>query len=109
DKGPTMLRELVRRTKVREIIGDVIRIQAPEAALGELAFVENSDGETSLAQVIAIDAEIASLQVYAGGKGLSTEARVRFLGKPLDVPVSANVLGRVFTGAGEPLDARPTL
>lgn len=104
-----MLRELVRRTKVREIIGDVIRIQAPEAALGELAFVENNDGETSLAQVIAIDAEIASLQVYAGGKGLSTEARVRFLGKPLDVPVSANVLGRVFTGAGQPLDARPTL
>ena len=50
-----MLRELVRRTRVREIIGDVIRIKAPEAALGELAFVENADGETSLAQVIAID------------------------------------------------------
>lgn len=104
-----MLRELVRRTKVREIVGDVIRIKAPEAALGELAFVENNDGETSLAQVIAIDADIASLQVYAGGKGLSTEARVRFLGRQLDVAVSSNVLGRVFNGAGAPLDARPSL
>lgn len=104
-----MLRELVRRTRVREIIGDVIRIKAPEAALGELAFVENADGETSLAQVIAMDGQIASLQVYSGGKGLSTEARVRFLGRQLDVAVSSNVLGRVFTGAGAPLDARPDL
>jgi V/A-type H+-transporting ATPase subunit B len=49
------------------------------------------------------------LQVFAGSRGISTDAQVRFLGKPMQVSFSANLLGRVFTGSGEPRDRGPVL
>ena len=101
--------ELVRYTRVQEIVGDVIRIVASGVALGDMAEVENTDGETSLARIIGIDRDLVSLQVFAGGKGLSTDAEVRFLGRPLDVVYSANILGRIFRGSGEPIDGGPDL
>ena len=103
------MQELVRYTRVQEIVGDVIRINATGVALGDMAEVENTDGETSLARIIGIDRELVSLQVFAGGKGLSTDAEVRFLGRPLDVVYSANILGRIFRGSGEPIDGGPDL
>ncbi len=71
------LRDVVRRTRVLEIVGDMIRVRATEAALGDLAEVENIDGETSIARVVGLDRDVASLQVFTGGKGLSTRAKVR--------------------------------
>jgi hypothetical protein len=66
-------------------------------------------GEESLAQVIRLEGDEVSLQVFAGGRGISTGSRVRFLGHPMDVPVSRHVLGRVFGGSGRPIDGRPSL
>ncbi len=90
-------------------MGDVIRLYASGVALGDMAEVENTDGETSLARVIGLDRNLVSLQVFAGGKGLSTDAAVQFLGRPLDVVYSANILGRIFRGSGEPMDGGPDL
>lgn len=104
-----MIQDLIRHTRVLEIVGDTIRVRAEGAAFGELAMVENVDGETSLAKVIELDRDIVSLQVFAGGKGLSTEAGVRFLGHQQKVTYSNNILGRVFRGSGEQLDAGPDL
>ena len=103
------IRDLVQTTSVLEIVGDMIRVRANEAALGDLAVVENVDGTTSTARVVGLDRDIASLQVFTGGKGLSTRAKVRFLGIPLQVTYSENVLGRIFNGAGDPIDGRPAL
>ncbi|PIE34922.1 V-type ATP synthase subunit B [candidate division KSB3 bacterium] len=104
-----MIQDLIRHTRVLEIVGDTIRVKAEGAAFGELAVVENVDGETSLAKVVELDRDIVSLQVFAGGKGLSTEAGVRFLGHQQKVTYSNNILGRVFRGSGEQLDAGPDL
>jgi V/A-type H+/Na+-transporting ATPase subunit B len=104
-----MLEQFVRYTRVQEILGDVIRLYAKGAALGDLAEVRNTDETTSLAKVIDLEREVVSLQVYTGGKGLSTDAAVRFLGHPQDVTYSANILGRVFRGSGEPIDGGPEL
>jgi len=104
-----MIPELVRYTRVLSIVGDILKIRAKDVGLGDLAVVENWDGEKSLAQVIEIQRDEVSLQVFAGGKGLSTEAKVRFLGHPSRVTYSPNILGRVFNGAGEPIDGGPTL
>jgi V/A-type H+-transporting ATPase subunit B len=104
-----MLDALVRRTSVLEIVGDVIRVRATGVALGDLAVVENPDGEVSTASVVELDQDIASLQVFAGGKGISTEARVRFLGHPHQVVFSNNILGRIFRGSGEAIDGKPPL
>ena len=104
-----MLDQLVRHTRVLDIVGDLIRIRSRGVALKDLALVENTDGETSTAEVVQIDRDIVSLQVYAGGKGISTDAKVTFLGHPFEVTYSGNLLGRVFRGTGEPLDGKPTL
>ena len=103
------IRDLVLTTSVLEIVGDMIRVHASEAALGDLAQVENVDGTVSTARVVSLDRDIASLQVFTGGKGLSTRAKVRFLGIPLQVTYSENILGRIFNGAGECIDGRPEL
>jgi V/A-type H+-transporting ATPase subunit B len=104
-----MLTQLMRHTRVLEIVGDTIRVRATGVAFGDLAVVENVDGDTSLAKVVQLDRDIVSLQVFAGGKGLSTEAGVRFLGHAQRVTYSDNILGRVFRGSGEPIDDGPDL
>ena len=104
-----MFPELTRHTRLLEIVGDTIRVKAKGPAFGDLAIVENVDGETSQAKVVALDKDIVSLQVFAGGKGLSTGATVRFLGHAPNVTFSHNILGRIFRGSGEPFDNGPDL
>jgi len=104
-----MLTKLMRHTRVLEIVGDTIRVRATGVAFGDLAVVENVTGDSSLAKVVQLDGDNVSLQVFTGGKGLSTEAGVRFLGHPQRVTYSANILGRVFGGSGEPIDTGPDL
>lgn len=104
-----MIDELTYYTSVLSIVGDIIKIRADDVGLGDLGLVENWDGDQSLAQVIAIQGDEVSLQVFTGGKGLSTDARVRFLGHASQVIYSDNILGRVFDGAGAPIDGGPTL
>ncbi|MCU0660891.1 MAG: V-type ATP synthase subunit B [Myxococcota bacterium] len=94
---------------ITNIIGDIAELDAQGVAFGELAQITNTNGETSLAQVIKIDRERVSLQVFAGAKGLSNGAKVRFLGHPMQVPFTADLLGRVFNGSGKPLDGKPAL
>jgi V/A-type H+-transporting ATPase subunit B len=74
----------------------------------ELAEVTSRSG-TSLAQVIKLDGDKVALQVFAGTRGIATDAAVRFLGRPLEAPFSDNLLGRVFTGAAQPRDGGPAL
>ncbi|MFC1926014.1 V-type ATP synthase subunit B, partial [Chloroflexota bacterium] len=63
--------------------------------------------KTSLAQVIRINSSQVSLQVFAGTQGISTNDRVHFLGHPMQVPFSDELLGRIFDGSGKPRDGRP--
>jgi V/A-type H+-transporting ATPase subunit B len=104
-----MIKDLFRYTRVISIVGDILTIRATDVGLGDLAVVENWDGERSLAQVIEIQKDAVSLQVFTGGKGLSTEAKVHFLGHPTQVTYSPNILGRIFNGVGEPIDGGPQL
>ncbi|WP_225071729.1 V-type ATP synthase subunit B [Desulfuromonas sp. CSMB_57] len=91
-----------------QISGNVITVLAPNVPYYSLAEVVSDQG-TSLAQVIRLDGDRVSLQVFAGSRGIATDSRVRFLGHPMRVSASANLLGRVFNGSGEPRDAGPPL
>ena len=112
-----MAQSLLRYAKVIEIVGDILKVQAPSMdtagetsiAFDDLSLVEDPSGYRSLARVIKLDGAIASLQVFSGTKGLSNRASVRFLGNPMRVTYSTNILGRVFRGDGEPLDTGPDL
>ena len=78
---------------------------------GELAVVRSAGGagRTSLAEVIRLAEERVSLQVFAGCRGVSTGDQVRFLGHPMQVSFSDDLLGRIFDGSGRPRDKGPEL
>ncbi len=95
-------------TRIESITGNVIVVRAMDVAYGELAQVTGRYG-TSLAEVIRLDEDLVSLQVFAGGRGVSTGDEVRFLGHPMKVSFSDDLLGRIFDGAGEPRDSGPAL
>lgn len=94
--------------RIHQIVGNVIMVQADDVAYGELARVTSRRGE-SLAEVIRLERGRVYLQVFAGSRGIATDAKVRFLGKPLQVPFTENLLGRAFTGSGVPRDHGPEL
>ena len=95
-------------SKIESINGSVITVKAEDVSYGELAQVQTSFG-TSLAQVNKLDRGLVSLQVFAGGRGVSTGDEVRFLGREMQVSFSDDLLGRIFNGSGEPRDQGPTL
>ena len=94
--------------KIIQIAGNVITVEADNVAYNDLAEVTSARG-TSLAQVIRLQDGKVYLQVFAGSRGISTGDEVRFLGYPMKVSSSADLLGRVFNGAGTPRDMRPEI
>ena len=89
--------------RIESITGNVITVRAKGIRNNELATVSTRFGK-SLAEVNKIDGDLVSLQVFAGGKGVSTGDEVRFLGHEMQVSFSEDLLGRVFNGSGEPID-----
>jgi len=95
-------------SKIDSIVGNVITVKADGAKYGDLAEISTSFGD-SLAEVIKLDGDNVSLQVFVGGRGISTGDEVRFLGHPMQVSFSENLQGRIFSGSGMPRDNGPTL
>jgi V/A-type H+-transporting ATPase subunit B len=63
----------------------------------------------SLAQVIRLQGDEVSLQVFSGSRGISTNDEVKFLGHPMQVPFGEALLGRIFNGSGNAIDNGPDL
>jgi len=94
--------------EITRIAGNVVTVTATDVGYDEMAVITTRNSE-SLAQVIRIESDQVSLQVFAGTQGVSTDDRVRFLNRPMQIPVSDDMLGRIFDGAGRPRDGRPTV
>ena len=92
--------------EITRIAGNVVTVNATGVGYDELAIIHTKD-RTSLAQVIRLEGDHVSLQVFAGTQGVSTGDKVQFLHRPMRVPFTEDLLGRIFTGAGEPRDGRP--
>ena len=95
-------------TNIVQIAGDVITVEAEGIGYMEIAEVTARHGK-SLAQVIRIDANKVSLQVFSGSRGVSTGDQVRFFGHPMRIASGDSLLGRIFNGSGEPMDKGPGL
>ncbi|MHA1506159.1 MAG: V-type ATP synthase subunit B [Candidatus Asgardarchaeia archaeon] len=91
---------------VESIIGPLLIVsEVRDAAYGEIVEVELPNGERRKGTVIDSALGKAVVEVYEGTQGISKEsASVRFLGETLKLPVSLDMLGRVFNGSGEPID-----
>ena len=91
-------------TRIESIVGNVVTVRSEGVRYGDIAMVGDS-----FANVIKLDRDIVSLQVFAGGQGVSTTDPVKFLGRPMMVSFSDDLLGRIFNGAGVPIDRGPEL
>ena len=94
--------------RIESITGNVITVRAEGVRYNELAQINTRFGK-SLAQANKIDGDLVSLQVFAGGQGVSTGDEVKFLGHEMRVSFSEDLLGRIFNGSGEPRDKGPAL
>lgn len=71
----------------------------------EIANIRLSDGTERIGRIVEISGEKAILQVFEGTKGLSlTNTKTSFTGKPMELALSEEMLGRVFSGSGKPID-----
>ncbi len=95
-------------SKIDAIAGNVITVTADGVKYGDLAVISSSYGD-SFANVIRLEGDKVAMQVFSGGRGISTGDEVRFLGHPMQVSFSDNLLGRIFTGSGSPRDNGPML
>ena len=91
-------------TNIESMVGNVATDRAEGVRLGDLALVGDS-----YATVIKLDKDMVYLQIFAGAQGVGTNDPIRFLGRPMMVSFSDNLLGRVFDGAGVPRDRGPAL
>ncbi len=91
---------------LKEINGPLIALDnVTGVAYDEVAQITFADGTERTGRVVQIDGSRAILQVFEGTKGLSLKnTRTKFSGKPMEMPLSEELLGRVFNGAGKPID-----
>lgn len=94
--------------RIDALSGSIATLRAEGVKYSEIAEVHSRAG-TSLAQVIKLDGPNVTLQIFAGARGVDTDASVRFLGETMKVPFSDALLGRAFTGTGEPRDGGPAI
>ena len=95
-------------SKIESINGSVITVRANDVRYGELAQIKTRFG-LSLAEVNKINGDLVSLQVFAGGRGVSTGDELVFLGHEMEVSFSPDLLGRIFDGSAKPRDGGPEL
>lgn len=91
---------------LKEINGPLVALEHVEnASYDEVAEIRLNDGTTRLGRIVEISEDKAILQVFEGTRGLSlTNTKTRFTGRPMEMPLSEEILGRVFNGAGKPID-----
>ena len=101
--------EGIRYSTVTEVAGPLIIVEnVKEVSYGEIVQIETY-GEHRLGQVLEAAEGKAIIQVFEGTRGLDTkETSVLFTGKPMEIGVSTEMLGRIFDGKGNPMDGAPS-
>ena len=92
--------------EISKIAGTVVTVKASGISYDELAVITTSNG-VSLGQVIRLEDDEVSLQVFGGTEGISTNDKIHFLGESFKIPFTDDLLGRVFDGSARPRDGRP--
>lgn len=96
---------------VRDIVGPLLLVEEVEGAkYAELVEVEFPDGRVGLGSVLEVSMDKVLVQSFENTRGLSIgSTRVRFRGRAVELPVSKDILGRVFGGLGNPIDGGPEI
>ena len=96
---------------VKEVAGPLMLVEdVEEAHFSELVEIELHNGDVRRGRVLEVSGTNALVQLFEGSTGINLEsARVRFLGKGIELAVSMEMLGRVFDGLGRPKDNGPKI
>lgn len=96
---------------VQEVAGPLMLVDQVEGVkYDELVEIELADGEIRRGKVLEVDQNTALVQLFEGSSGINiNQCKVRFLGKGVELPVSEDILGRVFDGFGRPRDEGPKI
>lgn len=90
---------------ISQIAGPLVFVKKTEpVGFKEIVSVRLSDGTMKRGEVLDTSNDIVIVQIFEGTTGIDRAAAVRFLGETMKMPVSKEMLGRVLSGAGEPLD-----
>lgn len=91
---------------LKDINGPLVALEGVSGvAYDEIARIRLDDGTERIGRVVELAGDKAVLQVFEGTNSISlTNTRTVFSGKPLEIPLAAEMLGRVFNGAGKPID-----
>ncbi len=96
---------------IHEISGPLMVVEQVEGVTyDELAEIELTDGSTRRCKVLEVNGDKAVVQLFESSAGINLrDSKIRFLGHPLQLAVSGDMLGRVFNGMGEPIDGGPDI
>ena len=97
---------LIEHQGLSEINGALVILEGVEHPIyEELVEISLPDGSALTGRIVAIEGDKVALQVFEGTRGLSmVNTRTRLTGKPMEMPLSGEILGRVFDGLGRPID-----
>ena len=75
---------------------------------GEIAKIQLPSGEVRSGQILEVSRDVAVIQLFEGTSGMDVaDTTVQFLGETMTLPVSIDLLGRIFSGRGVPIDGQP--
>ncbi len=96
---------------ISDVAGPLIIVEKTiDVKYQELVEIELSSGEIRRGQVLEITKDKAVVQVFEGTRGVDvSNTKVRFLGKVIELPLSLDILGRIFDGSGRPIDDGPQI
>ena len=91
---------------LKEINGPLVVLDhVKNASFDEICELSLDDGTKRLGRIVEIQGEKVVIQVFEGTNGLSLQnTRTKLTGHPMEMPLSPEVLGRIFNGAGKPID-----
>ena len=96
---------------IHEISGPLMVVEHVDGVTyDELAEIELRDGSTRRCKVLEVNGDKAVVQLFESSAGINLrDSKIRFLGHPLELAVSGDMLGRVFNGMGQPIDGGPAI
>ncbi|AKB24035.1 V-type ATP synthase subunit B [Methanosarcina sp. MTP4] len=95
---------------ITEIAGPLIFVEKTEpVGYKEIVSINMPDGTSRRGEVLDTSADIVVVQVYEGTGGLNKDCGIVFTGETLKLPASIDLLGRILSGAGDPLDGGPRI
>ncbi|MEA3343091.1 MAG: V-type ATP synthase subunit B [archaeon] len=95
---------------ITRIAGPLVFVEKTEnIGYGEIVRVTMPNGDVKSGQVLDTSKDIVVVQIFEGTSGIDRNSRVKFLGKTIELPVSPDMLGRILSGAGKPIDGGPEI